>query len=137
MSAQPEERSKSILLDKFEIYATLNKFQFVETQRHYFCSDARLIDITTFQQKILKELLIIIYDDVTCAELCKEAQKHLESKKPILFARIEKVSNKRERHEITCNEGRLFLEKRQFIFNKLFARAELKKFVPERLIIEY
>ena len=125
------------MLDRFEVYTKLKRFQFVETQRTYVCEEARLIDITTFQQITVPELLMVMFDNIQSAELCSETQDYIREGKPILFARIEKVSNKRERHEINCNDGVLYCEGREYKFNKAFARAELEKSGPERLIIEY
>lgn len=137
MSSPQRRSNQSIVLDRFEVYAKLIKFQFVDTQRVYVCTDARLIDITTFNQKTIPDLVMIMYNNIQDAKLCDFVQKYTQEDKPILFAKIEKVSNKRERHEITCHEGILYMNGERYSFNKAFARAELEKYVPERLIIEY
>ena len=129
--------SKTILLDKFEVYTTLEMFQFVSTQRTYRCKDARLIDITSFDQRMIPELLLIVYPDCSSAEICPQVQEYIDSGRPTIFAQIEKVSNKREKHEICCINGTFFLDGRRFFFNKGFIRAELDKYVPERLTVDY
>ena len=128
---------RSIVTDKLEIYSKLVSFQFVGTQRLYFCKDVTVIDITTFFRVVIPELLMVVYTDLSVAKLCQYAQEHIDAKKPVLFGKIEKVNNKRERHEITCSDGLFLMDGDQYNFNKVFARAELEKTVPERLIIEY
>ena len=129
--------SKKIILDSLEIYSILDNYQFVQTQHIYFCKTPLLIDITSFQRIKLQELLVVVYHDEKTAELCHFAQKYLNEKKPSLFAKITKISNRKEKHEVICNNGRLFIDNSEYIFNKCFLRAELEKIVPERLVINY
>jgi len=96
-----------------------------------------MIDITTFNRIEIPEILMVVYTDHSVAKLCHFAQDYIDAKKPVLFGKIEKVNNKRERHEITCSDGLFLMDGDQYNFNKVFARAELEKTVPERLIIEY
>jgi hypothetical protein len=96
-----------------------------------------MIDITSFEQRTIPELLIIVYNNKSRAELFSSAKDYLNAGKPALFAKIEKVSNKREKHEICCTEGVMFVGEEKYTFNKGFIRAELLKIVPKRLIIEY
>jgi len=136
-SSSPEPSKKTICMDRIEVYATLANFQFIETQRFYMCTDVRLINITNFFQKKIEELAIIVYENVDLAILCELAQKYIADKKPILFATIEKVSNKKEKHEIVCCSVILYMEGNRYTSNKGFIRAELDKSVPTRLQIDY
>ena len=129
--------SKKIITDKIEIYSTLVSFQFVESQRLYFCKDVIMIDITTFNRIELEDLLMVVYTDHNVAILSHFAQDYISQHKPVLFSRIEKVSNKRERHEICGSNAWLLLDGDEYKINKIFARAQLNKIVPERIIIDY
>lgn len=126
-----------IILDKIELYGTLDVFQFVESQRLYFCKDVKIIDITSFQERLLNDILICVYDDQNKAELFIAAQEYLNDKKTVLFGKIEKVSNKREKHETCCTEGIIFIDSIKYVFQKAFIRVQLTKIGPPRLIIEY
>ena len=96
-----------------------------------------MIDITSFEQRTIPELLICVFDDKCKAEIFSAANTHLHEGKPVLFAKIEKTSNKREKHEITCVNGEMYIGDENYRFNKGFIRAELRKIVPDRLIINY
>jgi len=126
-----------IISDKLEIYSTLLQFQFTESQRLYFCQSVILVDITSFFRKKIEKLLIVAYEDETKAQLGHVVQQYLNGGNPVLFCKIKKVSNKRERHEVTATDGLLILADAQYKINKVFARAELEKIVPTRLIIDY
>ena len=132
-----DPKRKTIRLDKLEIYGSLEKFQFITTQRTYMCNDVRLIDITSFQQQNIDSLLIVAYDAVEDAEICTQLKDYVDQNQPILFTHIAKVSNKREKHEIMGINGSLFMDGDRYDFNKVFVRVELKKNVPDRLIIDY
>ena len=124
-----------IILDKLDIYGRLDFFQFVKTQRIYIIRSVKLIDIITFREKTIDELLICVYDDESVAEICSAATQVMTG--PMLFAKTEKATNKREKHEVTACDRHLFLQGEYFTINKIFIRAELEKKSPERLVIDY
>ena len=128
---------KTVVLDRLEVYSKLKHFQFVETQRLYFCKDLTLIDITSFHRINIPELLVCVYDDKAKAELFSYAQEYLSAGKPVLFGRIVKISNKREKHEVQCENCLLKIDDIFYNIQKTFIRAELEKQVLERVVLNY
>ena len=131
------QRYKTIKVDTLEIYATLDWFQFVSSQRIYFCKNATIIDLTTFKKKQTDELLVCVFDDASVANITCNGVEHVKQEKPCVFAQVVKSCNRREKHEVTTGVGNLTIGGSVFEFKKLFIRAELEKTIPERVFFDY
>lgn len=116
-----------IRMQGIEIYSTLIEYRFVPQGRRYVNRNVVLFDTLTQKECSVENLEILVMGEAGVTGCARPNQLIVHS--------THKISNKKERHEISGHSGTLLLNGRRYQIKNVFVRTQLLKSVPERHVI--